>query len=406
MIPTNIVYRLYCIVCMSLLSVLVVLQNCCIASSTIYPRGVTISSSNTTNGAILFLSNSNSTIYLIDHEGNEIHRWDSPSPFLFDTLVKPLADNKLLVLIKQGLHDKFLAELDWEGNIARKTNLSAYTQIHHDFQRLPNGNTLFLAGKFKEVPELYHAPIIDDIIVEIDPKGEPVWTWSMVDHVPQFAFSPEALKAIAEWKVVGGEDYAWLFHLNSIQAIPPNPSALLDSRFSPGNILVSCRNGNLIFIIDKTTGNVVWTMHNETIGQHHVSMIPDGFPNAGKIIAFDNGGFMGFPRIFRLSSCVRMVDPIDGTARTVYDAWNSQMPLQTFQSQFHGSVQVLENGHLFITESGHGRIFEVSKKGEIVWEFVSPHKAKRTRNFEARIYRAYKLKESWLQGRQLDNWYW
>src|SRR5258706_14516162 len=37
-----------------------------------------------------------------------------------------------------------------------------------------------------------------------------------------------------------------------------------------------------------------------------------------------------------------------------------------------GNAQRLPNGNTLITESSFGRFFEVTKEGEIVWEYVNP----------------------------------
>jgi hypothetical protein len=46
-------------------------------------------------------------------------------------------------------------------------------------------------------------------------------------------------------------------------------------------------------------------------------------------------------------------------------AWN-------FFSPRMGCAQRLPNGNTLITESSFGRFFEVTKEGEIVWEYVNP----------------------------------
>jgi hypothetical protein len=37
-----------------------------------------------------------------------------------------------------------------------------------------------------------------------------------------------------------------------------------------------------------------------------------------------------------------------------------------------GNAQCLPNGNTLITESSFGRFFEVTKEGEIVWEYINP----------------------------------
>src|SRR5262249_35874044 len=54
-------------------------------------------------------------------------------------------------------------------------------------------------------------------------------------------------------------------------------------------------------------------------------------------------------------------------------AWKYQdKPTWNFFSPRMGYAQRLPNGNTLITESSFGRFFEVTKEGEIVWEYVNP----------------------------------
>jgi hypothetical protein len=48
---------------------------------------------------------------------------------------------------------------------------------------------------------------------------------------------------------------------------------------------------------------------------------------------------------------------------------------QPFFSRTCGSNQRLPNGNTLISETDHGRAFEVFRDGTIVWEFINPHRA-------------------------------
>ena len=79
-----------------------------------------------------------------------------------------------------------------------------------------------------------------------------------------------------------------------------------DERFHPDNIIFDARNSNILGIISKKTGDVVWRLgpdfnENEStrklgwiIGQHHLHMIPKGLPGEGDLLVFDNGGEGGY----------------------------------------------------------------------------------------------------------------
>ena len=65
------------------------------------------------------------------------------------------------------------------------------------------------------------------------------------------------------------------------------------------------------------------------------------------------------------------------------------------------AAQRLPNGNTLITESHCGRLFEVTRDGEIVWEFINPHNlAARDGLFFSDIFRGYRYRYDWVP--QLD----
>src|SRR6059036_3002382 len=62
------------------------------------------------------------------------------------------------------------------------------------------------------------------------------------------------------------------------------------------------------------------------------------------------------------------------------------------------SIQRLPNGNTLITESSFGRLFEVTREGEIVWEYVSPFFGKplfggREGSESNQVFRAYRYSD-------------
>ena len=51
-----------------------------------------------------------------------------------------------------------------------------------------------------------------------------------------------------------------------------------------------------------------------------------------------------------------------------YEAWDQS----SFFTHRQGAAQPLPNGNWFITSSNVGHLFEVTKRGEVVWDFVNP----------------------------------
>lgn len=285
-----------------------------------------------------------------------------------------------------------VGELDFDGNLVWSyeipSNAPAGSSLHHDSERLPNGNTLLLGVQPVLVPEISPTPLRDDVIFEVDPAGNIVWKWVTWQHANEFGFDAEAKELIY---AQGGD---WT-HTNSISVIPPN--AHTDPAFAEGNIIVSQRYTNTIFIINKETGAIDWKIGPDdhlTFGQHYPHMIAEGLPGAGNILVFDNGSGTGYPLKVRAPgySRVQEIDPVTKTTVWSYDSSKSQQNIRDFWSDIISGAQRLPNGNTLICQGTRGRIFEVDAAGAIVWEYMAPYQST---NGSRQVFRAYRVDYSW-----------
>ena len=138
-------------------------------------------------------------------------------------------------------------------------------------------------------------------------------------------------------------------------------------------------------------------------------LIPRGLPGEGNILVFDNGGWAGYgapnpgasdgtKTAIRDYSRVLEFDPV--TLEIVWQCTPKEMgfliPLDAcrFYSPFISSAQRLPNGNTLITEGSDGRLIEVTKEYEIVWEYVCPYFSDDDNmNY---IYRAYRAPYEWV----------
>jgi hypothetical protein len=67
------------------------------------------------------------------------------------------------------------------------------------------------------------------------------------------------------------------------------------------------------------------------------------------------------------------IDPVKNEIVWEYTGESSGAPGWTFRSSFISSARRLPNGNTLIDEGYNGRLFQVTPKGEIVWEYVSPY---------------------------------
>ena len=321
----------------------------------------------------------NGTYYLLALDGTIINQWGT----LEDQILwaKPIFDpnGDILALTGVTIIDGYLiplpykmAQYDVNGNLFYEWDnfeleRSEFAALHHDMVRLENGNTLVICLSIANVPEISPKTLLDDCLIEVDWEGNVVWEWHTFEHFDEFGFTDEQKQMISDF----AGDWA---HANSVSIIPPNTHS--DPAFTPGNIMVSYREINTVVIIDRQTGEIVWTLgptNSPMIGQHDAHMINADRPGGGNILLFDNGLRAGFPRVSRPFSQVLEIDPVTKQVVWRYNAVMSGRPQWDFFSPIISGAQRLVNGNTMITEGTKGRLFEVTQDGEIVWDFLNPH---------------------------------
>jgi hypothetical protein len=283
-------------------------------------------------------------------------------------------------------------------------------------------------------PELMtDAGLWPDCVLEIAPRppagGEIVWEWHAWDHLVQDwspdrpgygnvsnhpelvdvngdqalrSFTDEALERLqALGYVLRGASAAELradfLHTNSIAYHPGlDQIALSVSRLSELWIIDHStttaeaashaggragRGGDLLFRWGNPRAyGRGRTEDQQLFGQHDVRWIPPGLPGAGNLIAFDNGD--GRPD-GAWSSIVEIVPPLasDGCytlrRRAAFGptsptwSYTASNP-RSFFADFLSSAHRLPNGNTFICSGPTGHFFEVTPRGEVVWEYHNP----------------------------------
>ncbi|MDX1478781.1 MAG: arylsulfotransferase family protein [Saprospiraceae bacterium] len=308
-------------------------------------------------------------IRLIDMNGRVVHSWKVEPYFNKRSRLLP---NGHLVCVGP---DKTILEYDWDGHLVWSHQGIGSV---NDLRVLPNGNRLLNAHD--TIPEAFQRQVKDVHIApwwgprkrgsgekqlgadiyEINRDGEIVWEWHAYNHLDLNRFSPATPPG------------DWL-HVNSISPIPENKwYDSGDTRFRPGNLIVNARNIDSIYIVDKETKEVVWSMtHNYKGGMahsHEPEMIEKGSPGAGNIIFFDNGLFTRF-RTHTGQSFVVEMNPVTKEIVWLYET-EGYANIKFF-SKTMGSQKRLPNGNTYIAEDNKGRLFQVTPQRDIVWEYVN-----------------------------------
>jgi hypothetical protein len=338
--------------------------------------------------------------YLLDLRGRIVHRWQFPGHhpgygrllpnghLLMRALVRGLPPPATVEFgaehppLREHVRRMaggatHLLEVDWDGRI---TWQHEELLMHHDFARLPNGNTIYLTwdeldpatelavqgGLPRRAGEVL-PPLLGDALVEVDAGGHEVWrcqVWRLLDPAadPLCVLEPR---------------WAWT-HANGIGLT------------ADGEVLVSCRNNDRVLAIGRASGELTWKW-----GRAHHQHSPIETP-AGTVMLFDNG-------VHRANLPRSRVVEIDRTTGAVIWEWEGDPP-ESFFSWNVSNAEPLPNGNVLVCEGAAGRLFEVTRGGDVVWEWISPFRGRMQGRGTAIIFRAHRYPpdhQAFL-GRELD----
>jgi hypothetical protein len=410
-----------------------------LVAQSVYPTGTTIYDPNRAwNGYTVLSPLSTQAAVVIDMNGNVVKQWEGfvnsaggpvrvfPNGVVMGANGTNPPRQESLELIQRDFEGKVLWRFDHNEQIQGRGGSVWSARQHHDWQRedFPAGyyspgvrpavegsRTLILTHTNRSRPNVADAPLEDDRLIEVSPGGDIVWEWVASDHIDEFGFSAAARSAIKAAPGVNAArgSFDWL-HINSATYLGPNRwYDEGDQRFAPNNVIISSRQASLLAIVARD-GKIVWRLGpdfsessqlraiRQIIGQHHAHIIPKGLPGAGNVLVFDNGGASGYGfanptapnganSYARPSSRVLEINPV-----TLELVWSYAGP-RFFGSNISGA-QRLANGNTLVTEGPSGRIFEVTKESQIVWEYIYPQfsGAQSTNS----VYRAYRLPYDWI----------
>lgn len=373
-----------------------------VAGPSVFPTGVTLYEPGAAYNSYILFDGRDERSYLIDMNGNDVHTWGYsgfPVEMIDPGLNGGRRGHVLLQKESNNYENETLLELDWSGLVAWEWGAKApqgRAAQTHDLARLPNGNTLVLSMRGTVPRQMSSLPVKDQMIFEVAPDGSVVWKWVASEHLAEFGLNKAALELL---RSPGARRRSSLLTINNMSPLGMNRWYRSgDQRFHPDNILIDSREANFIVIIDKRTGKIVWRMGpdypgafdfsalknsrqvprpvDQISGQHDAHLIPEGLPGAGNLLLFDNQGSAGLPNArlaLFMGSRVLEIDPSRREIVWQYDGASSKRPVWSFFSVFISSARRLPNGNTLICEGMNGRMFQVTRDGEIVWEYVNPH---------------------------------
>ncbi|MFB6264263.1 MAG: arylsulfotransferase family protein [Bradymonadaceae bacterium] len=317
------------------------------------------------------------SIYLVDRDGTLVHRWHRPfreafpeAPHL-EKVAPPAAidliglhlypDGRVL-----GLYDASGVSPYGYGVVALEADSEvAWTyagHAHHDLEVGPDGDVWTLTHDWRDPVEepirgfdRNPVQVLEDFVVRLSESGEVEDRFSLVDTIAD----SDRYRVLGRWLGAKACRKSWdLLHANSVEPVTSDFAEHHDFA-DRGDLLISVRTLDALMLVDPDSHQLQWLERGFWKGQHD----PDALPN-GHILVYDNAGGT------EPGGASRVVEFDPSTGRRVW-AWGGGRDVR-FEDSWGGAQQALPNGNVLITEPIGARVLEVTRAGEIVWEYRPP----------------------------------
>ena len=232
-------------------------------------------------------------------------------------------------------------------------------QTHHSIHRHDDGNLLVCGQRHHAESSARFpnriVPFAEYTILEVTPGGRIVEEWSVAELLHENGLA--GLLFLGSLENESTQVHGDVLHLNDVE---PFPATMKEGFFSQGDVLVSLRNINTVFVFNRHSRKIRYHSTGWFVRQHD----PD-FIDGDRFSVFDNNNIA--PEGHGQQSRIVMVSARDNTLEVVFEG-SLDAP---FYTDIMGKHQWLPNGNLLITESRQGRAFEINPQGEVVWEYMN-----------------------------------
>ena len=248
---------------------------------------------------------------------------------------------------------------------------------HHSVEPATGGGYWMGGTAIEEVQDAAFTPVVapgserrrikNDMILRVGADGTVLARKSVFAILIENGLEP-LLSATGENISATSTGDGELLHLNMIDELPPALAGAFPD-FAAGDLVVSVRDFNLVFVVDPATWTVRWHSVGPWLRQHSARFLSDG-----TIGVFNNNAYyyqslpegetdLGQPR----TSEILAIDPRSGKALRRY----GNRPGQEMLSVFRGYFQEQPEGGFLIAEPEAGRVLQVDAKGDTVWEYIN-----------------------------------
>lgn len=352
---------------------------------TIYNRGLT------QKGYNLYSSGHAAYAALIDMKGHILHEWaydlkkvwpnkttDETTPFWENIYLFPNGD---LIAI---FHNGGIIKINKNSQLLWSYECTA----HHDIDVDNDGNIYTLTNDWIKLKA--GVLIIDNAILILSPEGKFIYKISFLPimHASHNPSVEQLLKRVVGMALNGTQD---VYHTNTLQIIDEKTASPNSPIFKKGNILISSLTLSTLAIIDPKLQEMIWVAGPRLWieGQHNATLLPNG-----NILTFDN-------HYQNQKDHSRVLEFTPLSKKIVWEYKDASLFTDT-----HGSQQRLPNDNTLIVEANKGRVIEVTKDTNIVWEFLNPHTTGENNDLIAAIFAMYRIEPasttSWLENSSVD----
>ena len=300
-------------------------------------------------------------IKLINRDGKILHTWNADPTkiwksnlqarmlnFVHGTYLFPNGD------ILFNIEFMGLVRMDSCGNIKWVLDYST----HHSISRNDkgdfwvSGNTLQNDPSYIENYTGLESPIYEDHALLVSPEGQILKDINILKVI----YDNELQRYLPK---ISNRKHGDIFHLNDIEELSVKVANQYP-HFQAGDLLISLKFMHLVLVMNPETKKVKWYTSDPIIEQHDPDFIGDGW-----IGIFDNnsdyarGKMLGGSRILA-------INPQSMETKVLYKGSADR----SFYTETGGKWQILENSNMLIVEARAGRVFEVDRYGNIVWEWI------------------------------------
>ena len=332
------------------------------------------------DGLTFFSRSHDAAAVLVDMDGEVVHEWRLPfsdvwpdpphtkwtpdDKYIYWRRARLMPDGDVIAIYTTPVDSPYgygMVRVDADSNLV----WSYADNAHHDFAVADDGSVYTLVQGYRsthrrpvdgmpQLPDL----VMDDALVRLGPDGEERDRLNLLDLLADSEY-----RYLLQMDAPGTQSPAGKGRPGDV--LHTNTVSLIDASFArhhdfadPGDLLVSFRPLDTIAIVSMQDREITWATRGFWTAQHD----PDPLPN-GNILLFDNKGH-GAPGA---PSRVVEFDPVSKAVPWMY-AGTANRPLWSNEL---AAQQRLPNGNVLITSSQTGRLLEVTRDGEIVWEYLN-----------------------------------